>query len=200
MHKFFLLCIFSASSLCAVCSQVPEAIRKSYASNFYQAFVVQSHGHSTRAFCQFQVAYEEAKKAGENILKLIALEQLFGWYRMYGSASGLFSKKPQGHDRIMGEYQKPHSPFSNQTYQSEWGNTPEQAALIREFMLGVAETISGVFCIAVGGIVTGPLGVVLCVDGSRRIVVVLSNIWADHERAMLDLKKWEETAQKAVTQ
>jgi hypothetical protein len=200
MYKFVicLLIAMSSSPLSAECSKVPQAIRQSYTSNFYQAFVTQSYGKSTSAFCQFQLAYEEAKKAGESVLRLMVMEQLFGWYRMYGSASGLFIKTPEGRDRIIGEYQKPFGRHSSPPYHSEWGNTPEQAALVREFMLGIAETISGVFCVSATAGVGFYAGGGLFFDGLRRMYLTLSKIWADHERAMIDLKRWEETAQKAV--
>jgi hypothetical protein len=201
MYKLFLLCLFcivGAASLSAGCSQVPEAIRKSYSTKFYQAFIAQSQGKSTSAFCKFEIAYKEAKQGGENVLKLMALEQLFGWYRMYGSASGLFAKQPEGYDQILGEYRRPIPRSLSSQYYSEWGNTPEQAALIREFMMGVAETISGIFCVTVGAGITGPIGAGLCVDGTRRIILTLSNVWATHERAMIDLRKWEATVQKSV--
>lgn len=195
----FILCLVAlmeSSSLFAKCSEVSEAIRKSYASNFYQAFQLQCQGKSVSAFCQFRVAYEEAEKAGESIQRLLILEQLFVWYRTYGSASRLFSMSPTGYDQIIGEYKRPYSRRSS--YRSEWGNSPEQAAIIREFMFGIAETIAGIFCVTVSAGAGTSIGIPLILDGPRRIYVTLNNVWALHERAMLDLKKWEESAQKVI--
>lgn len=88
----------------------------------FEAFLTQSQGKSTIAFYQFDVAREAAKKAGENILNLIAIERLFMWYRMYGSSMRLFYKNPIGNDRIIGEYKPFSAQFnSSRKYESEWG-------------------------------------------------------------------------------
>ena len=198
MHKF-LLCVFllfSTPWLSAGCSDVPAAVRQAYAADFYQAFVIQSNGGSTAAICQFQVAYEAAKKAGESIQRLVVIEQLFGWYRMYGSSLKLFYRNPTGHDRIIGEYQT-HS-LKSPGYQSEWGKTPDQAATIREFMLGVGETISGVFCITVGGSAALPIGTTLFLDGCRRMILTLNSAWTEHQKALLALQEWEARSKPVV--
>ena len=109
MHKLiiFLFFIFLTSGYSA-CSIVPEPIRTDYASEMFQAFVTQSYGRSTIAFYQFDVAREKAKKAGENPLKIIAIENLFAWYRTYATSLKLYHQFPTGNDRIIGEYR----PFS----------------------------------------------------------------------------------------
>ncbi len=194
---FCLLVLIHFSSLFAGCSQVPVEIRKEYANHFYQAFLLQSRGQSTNAFCQFQSAYETAKQAGENNQRLSIIKQLFEWYRMYGSSLRLFYTNPSGQDRIIGEYRKPF--YKSPGYYSEFGNSPEQSAIIREFMLGVAETISGVFCVVAGSGVVSPAGIGLTIDGSRRILLTLNNLWTEHQKALVDLRKWEENTQKAIS-
>lgn len=192
----FLILLFSID-VSAKCSEIPELVRSRYASDMFQAFVTQSYGKSTAAFCQFEIAREEAKKAGENILKLIAIERLFAWYRMYGTSLKLFYKNPTGHDRIQGEY-KPSTKrlHSISGYQSEWGNNPEQAKLIREFMFGVGEVISGVFCVTVSGGALGPVAWGVAIDGTSRIYTSLNSLWAQHQAAVLALKSWEQTSLK----
>lgn len=203
MHKtlcllFFSLFILNATYCHAECSKISRKSRQTYASNLYAAFVAQCQGRSTAAMCQFQTAYEDAIKAGEHVHRLKVIEQLFTWYRTYGSACQLFGRIPQGHDRIQGEWRKPLSTPTHIDYQSEWGNTPEQAALIREFFLGIAETISGIFCVTVGsGALLAP-GVTLCIDGPRRMFLSLNNLWADHEQALIDFKNWEGSARKFI--
>jgi|SRR5579872_262199 len=194
LYIFFLL--LSISILSAKCSEVPPAIKNAYASNIHHAFVLQSLGKSTGAYAQFRSAYYEAQKAGESIIRLTTIEQLFLWYRMYGSSLNLFLNKPTGNERIIGEY-KPTSRSlnSHSSFQSEWGKTPEQAAQVREFMLGVAEVISGIFCVTV---TTGwgvPVASVILGDGTFRMFSALNNIWADGQ-AMMALKNWEQTALK----
>jgi hypothetical protein len=116
---------------------------------------------------------------------------------MYGTSLRLFYKNPTGDDRINGEYKSYSQLPSYGNYQSEWGNNPEQARLIREFMCGVGEVISGLFC----AVVTGPTpfgyfagGVVL--DGGYRIFTSLNSLWAQHQAALIALKPWEETTLK----
>jgi len=126
---------------------------------------------------------------------LIAIEQLFIWYRTYGSSLNLFSKPPTRTDRIHGEYRPTLS--NGFKYESEWGETPEQAAHIREFMLGVGETISGVFCAVVSPTTGLVIGIGVATDGVFRMFSALNNVWTDHQ-AMLSLKKWEQSSLKAA--
>ena len=84
-----------------------------------------------------------------------------------------------------------------QQRQSEWGKTPEQAAQMREFMLGVAEVISGVFCVTVSTGFGTPVASVIFGDGIFRMYSALNNIWAGHQ-AMIALKNWEQTSLKAA--
>lgn len=84
-------------------SPVPEPLRSEYAGGMFEAFVTQSYGKSTLAFYQFDVARDKAKKVGESPLKIIAIETLFYWYRMYASSLNLYNKRPTGNDRIRGE-------------------------------------------------------------------------------------------------
>jgi hypothetical protein len=190
---------FGISLLSAKCSEVPLSIKTNYASSMHNAFWLQAHGKSTLAGLQFQSACEEAKKAGESALRIGAVEQLFTWYRMYGSSLNLFLTKPTGTDRILGEY-KPailRALNSNPPFQSEWGKTPEQAAQVRDFMVGVGEVISGIFCVTVStgwGITIG-FGAVY--NGCDRMYTALNNIWAGHQ-AMIALKQWEQGPLKTV--
>ena len=200
MYKYFVIfCVLiNGSFLYAKCSEIAPNIKNNYASNMHYAFVSQSLGQSTLASAQFGSAYDEAKKAGESILKLIAVEQLFIWYRMYGSSLNLFSKKPTGNERIIGEY-KPTLQALNSypPFKSEWGKTPDQAAQMREFMFGVGETIAGIFCATVSPAFGGYIAYGIIADGTGRIFSSLNNIWAGHQ-AMIALKNWEQTSLKAI--
>ena len=192
----FLLVLFNLG-YCG-CSNVPEAIRKDYASGMFEAFITQSYGKSTIAFYQFDVAREKAKKVGENPLRLIAIERLFGWYRTYASSLDLYHKRPEGTDRINGEYKRPYShTCGNNLYESEWGKTPEQARLIREFMFGVGEIISAVFCATISGGTFGLLGGAgIGYDGLSRIYSSLNSLWALHQAELIALKEWENSSLK----
>jgi hypothetical protein len=183
----------------ATCSTVAENIRSDYASGMFEAFVTQSLGKSTIAFYQFDVAREKAKKAGENPLKIIAIERLFAWYRVYASSLNLYNKRPIGNDRINGEYHRAYAyaPLASITYESEWGNNPEQARLVREFMLGVGEIIAGVFCVSVGGgVFFAAAGTTILFDGGSRVFTSLNSLWTNHQTELYALKEWEQTALK----
>jgi hypothetical protein len=191
----FLFFILLTSGYSA-CSTVQEPLRTDYASGMFEAFVTQSYGKSTIAFYQFDVAREKAKKAGENPLKIIAIEGLFAWYRTYASSLRLYHQPPTGNDQIIGEYR----PLSTNyllgigAYESEWGKTPEQARLMREFMLGVGEVISGVFCITVSSGIFGGIGYTAAFDGSRRIYSSLNSFWALHQTELQALQEWEKNS------
>lgn len=199
MTKIFaLFAILFLGSGYATCSTVAESIRSEYTSGMFEAFITQSHGKSTIAFYQFDVAREKAKKAGENPLKLIAIERLFGWYRMYAFSLNLYHTRPAKTDRIIGEYRPAyaHSSLARGSYDSEWGNNPEQARLIREFMCGVGEVIAGVFCVNVGGVFFTTGGASLLFDGGSRIFTSLNTLWATHQTELQALKEWEKNSLK----
>jgi hypothetical protein len=195
---FVLFTILFLESGFAACSTVPESIRSEYVAGMFEAFVTQSYGKSTIAFYQFDVAREKAKKAGENPLKIIAIERLFYWYRTYASSLNLYNKRPTGDDRIRGEYRPAYAstPLAISSYESEWGNNPEQARLVREFMWGVGEVVAGVFCITVGNVVFGTIGFGVGVDGVNRIFSSLNSLWTNHQTELQALKMWEQTALK----
>lgn len=194
---FVLLAILFLGSGYAACSKVAENIRADYASGMFEAFVTQSYGKSTIAFYQFDVAREKAKKAGENPLKIIAIERLFSWYRLYATSLNLYNKRPTGTDCIRGEY-RPYSithPYGR-AYESEWGNNPEQARLVREFMCGVGEIVAAVFCITVGNVVFGAVGFCSAADGASRIFSSLNSLWTNHQTALQAFQEWEKNSLK----
>ena len=141
-----------------------------------------------------------AQKAGESTQKLRLLNELFVWYRKYGYSLGVMST-PSG---CSDEYQSEDQPRRVSAfhlpslfvplaripdYHSEFGNTPEQAAQVREFLFAIGETVSGIFCITLsGGIIYGT-GFTLVIDGAKRMFFILSNMWTQHERSLLELKK-----------
>ncbi len=192
--------LIGAFSLSAKCSAVPASVKNTYASNMHHAFWLQAHGQSSLAFFQFQSAYEEAKKAGENILSIIAVEQLFIWYRTYASSLNLYVTRPTGNERIQGEYRPTLRAFHRQpSFKSEWGQTPEQAKQVRSFMFGVGEVISGIFCATVSSGWGAPIAGGLIYNGVCRMYSSLDDIWTAHQ-AMISLKEWEQGSLKMAQQ
>lgn len=189
--------MFLWSGVNAKCSTVPQSIREDYASGMFEAFITQSYGKSTIAFYQFDTAREAAKKAGENPLRLMAIERLFAWYRMYGTSLHLYNKVPTGNDRIIGEYKPCNALFPLAVkYESEWGNSPEQARLIREFILGIGEIIAGIFCATVSSGTIAGIAYGVATDGVLRIYSSLNSVWALHQTELIALQEWENTALK----
>jgi len=201
-----IICLFlmAWSSCFAATTDIPEATRRSYAIKFHEAFIFQSAGLSTQAFFHFKDAYQEALKAGESPQKVAAIEELFRWYRGYGSSLHLFGREPTGNDRIVEppRFYKSHglqSPLAAiPSYNSEWGKTPEQAGQVREFMFGVGQVISGVFCITVGGPVVSRVGWTLCVTGIGTMYRSMNQSWVDHQSALIELQTWEANVKKAA--
>ncbi len=189
---FLLFSILLSNVAFAKCSTVQQSIKDDYASGMFEAFVTQSYGKSTIAYCQFDIAREKAKKAGESPLRLMAIEGLFAWYRTYASSLHLYYEYPTGTDRIVGEYQSAGMLGPLGAYHSEWGSSPEQARIVRDFMFGVGEVIAGVFCASVSGGVLGIFGGgTVAFDGSTRIFNSLNSLWALHQTEMAALKGWE---------
>ncbi|HEV7735799.1 MAG TPA: hypothetical protein VGO47_00260 [Chlamydiales bacterium] len=175
--------------------EIPESVRKVYAEKFHNAFVLQCNGLSTKAFFMCDEASKMAIQAGEDAQKINALWDLFRWYRTYGSAMALFAVEPTGNNIIYPDGTRPSvKSLRSFNYYSEYGRTPEQAAQVREFMFGVANTISGIFCIVVGGGIVTPVGAVgltLAASGFYMMFNSLNNCYADYERAKLDLQAFE---------
>ena len=84
--------------------------------------------------------------------------------------------------------------FSN--YKSEWEKNPDQAKNVREFMFGVGEVLSGVFCVSILPYATPVWAVSAAVitDGGRRMFLSLNAEWAEHEKKIIELKKIEQNA------
>lgn len=188
----FFLFVLRIGYIFAGTRDIPESVRKEYAEKFHEAFVTQCNGQSTRAFWIFKDAYQRALEAGEEAAKVQLMNSLFIWYREHGSPMHLFLIEPKGKE-VIRPPRLPRMHIGPYGYQSEYGRTPEQAAKIREFMLGVGSTISGVFCIVVGGVATpvGAIGITLASSGFYLMFTSLNSAYADYERSQLDLKKIE---------
>ena len=114
----------------------------------------------------------------------------------------LFAKEPTGDQVIQPDgASRLKKKFNSPSYNSEYGRTPEQAAKIREFMCGVGSIVSGVFCVAVGGIMTpmGGIGITLAVSGFYMMFTSLNSAYSDYERSKLDLMTIEAKMKGACT-
>jgi hypothetical protein len=203
MNKILMLLLIRFSGLFAASNETPQVNKQMYVDYFYRAFYAQCQGKSLAAMTQFNVAYQEAEKSGEDQRKLNFLRQLFVWYRTFGHASFLFAQEPIGYDQIVGEYKRPYANYNQHGIGyngSEWGNNPEQAALVREFMMGVAETIGSIFGLAATSGLSFTLSVGFVIDGVTRMSSTLIRLWSQHESAMLEWKKIESAAQTLPNQ
>jgi len=194
MYKaIFIFFVFGMSYGFANTRNIPESVRRGYAEKFHEAFVTQCNGQSSKAFWTFKEAYKNALDAGEDLAKVQLIGSIFTWYRTHGSPMKLFTIEPTGDQIIYPNGTRSSKSLSLFGYQSEYGRTPEQAAKIREFMLGVGSTISGLFCVVVGGITTpiGGIGVTLASTGFYLMFSALNNAYCDYERSKLELKTLE---------
>jgi hypothetical protein len=73
---------------------------------------------------------------------------------------------------------------------------------MRDFIFGVGEVISGVFCVTLSGGVLGNFGAAtLAFDGVTRIYGSLNSLWTIHQAKLIALKEWENSSLKpAVSQ
>lgn len=82
-------------------------------------------------------------------------------------------------------------------YQSEYGTTPEQAALVRDFIFGAGEIIAGVLAISIGRSGAAVvLGAPMIYSGVKTMWSSGNMLWAKHESALLELKKVTDRAEK----
>ena len=201
MNKlFFLFLCFASSYLHA---EIPENIKREYASKMHQAFVLQSRGKATQAFFLFKEGYQQALQAGESSARVEAIHQLFYWYRKYGASLRFIV----GSSGISDEYRRwSYSKMNihpSGFYDSEWGKDPEQASKIRDVMFAVGEIISGVFCVVILPSFDKKLAIggPLLFDGICRMWNSMNGLITQHELSLKDepiqqFQKWEAQAKK----
>lgn len=202
IHKaiFLLLCLTASSFF----GRIPESTKLEYATKMYEGFILQSVGKARAAFYTFKDGYQQALQAGESTEKLEAINQLFLWYRHYGSFLHLMATPSGISDEYCSYSYAPLARIPN--YESEWGNNPTQAARMRDLMFGFGEVISGVFCVIVGSPpIKFSVGLPMFIDGSCRIWSTLNMAWAEYELSLRDepfqeYKKWEIKGKKAAAQ
>ena len=115
----------------------PDEVRKQYSNDIHTAFQLQAMGKTELANVVFREAKKYAIKNGESQEKIYALQDLFTWYQKYGYSCGLL-ETPSG---VLDEYR---------TRQSQYYNLdPTQKKLMKDFLFGVGQIISGIFCVSV---------------------------------------------------
>jgi len=201
--KNTLFFLFLLSSTFGFSYSIPKEIRTEYGQKMYEAFCLQSVGRSSQAFWKSKEAYDEAIKAGEFPQKLEVVLELFRWYRKYGYGAGVMTRSSECVDEYIPQNTRkkkalgPRSYTYGNTYESEWGENPEQAKHVRQFMLGVGMFISGTFMIALNPPVLGvTTGRSLCITGFSQMYLGLSNGWAEWEKRIQEVQKVELKAQK----
>jgi len=162
---------------------------------------------STQAFYSFQEGFQQGIQAGESAVKLQVVADLFYWYRKYGTHLNLFTKPPIGNNLITDEYKGQNckrykhnnaSHLREMDRYSEWGNNPEQARKIQDFMFGVGELISGIFIVAVfpESLLVFGGGAGLITHGVYTIKESLHDLWTQHQIELFELEKISERAKQ----
>lgn len=81
-------------------------------------------------------------------------------------------------------------------YRSEFGTSPQQAALVRDFVFGAGEIIAGVLSITLGKSgTTTALGISMVYSGGKTVWNAGNMLWAQHQSALQELKKITDRAE-----
>jgi hypothetical protein len=84
-------------------------------------------------------------------------------------------------------------------YRSEYGTNPQQAALVRDFIFGAGEVIAGVLAITIGKSPhTFAIGAPMVYSGVKTMWNSGNMLWAQHESALLELKKVTDRAENVA--
>jgi hypothetical protein len=204
----FLICF----CLCSCAYATPDATKQAYGIKMYQAFQMQSIGLTTEAYLCFKKAVESAREAKEDPRKLVIIEELFRWYRKYGWSVGIMAKPSGCTDEcrcsngnlyfIPDESQlllfADRVPGGDFNYQSEWGKTPEQAAIIQKFMFGAGLFISGVLCVSISPPLLGPYGSKMLFTGGVQMGLSLIDLNREYQTRVRELKTIQTKAERIV--
>ncbi|HAB98407.1 MAG TPA: hypothetical protein DCE71_01125 [Parachlamydiales bacterium] len=159
-----------------------EEVRKKYAEQICAAFQLQSLGRSTMAFYAFRDAYQYALQNGETPEKLIPFEALFRWYRKFGYSSGV-AAFPSG---CVDEYRSESSYLRG----TQLGRLdPNQEKMVRDFLYGVGEVVSGTLCIAINPPLLGRAGFPLVIGGCKMMYNSVSCMIKDRQERDQRLKE-----------
>jgi hypothetical protein len=201
LFLFLFAAIFKCGAACT--AGIPEKIKQQYASQFQNAFVLQSEGFSFGAMCAFEHAYELAKNSGESSVKIEAIRRLFVWYRTFGHYLGLMTKDP----KIFGQYLG-GGKFSTDKYRPKHylmplaifpGDTKEEKERIIEYLFGTAQILSGILCVWLLPPCPGSyaLGLGLALKGLTRIYDVTKPLYFQNDISLLELNKVGESIKSA---
>lgn len=176
---------------------------------------MQSVGQSTAGFSRFLEAFNAGMSAGESSKKLQVIADLFYWYRQHGACMKLFGKQPTDREKILGEYCNCGNEHKDDSllyrsyyrvpviaaphhglvlaripdYRSEFGISPQQAALIRDFIFGTGEIIGGILCYTAGkSPTTKSLGLSMLYSGVKTAWNAGNALVAQHYGALQELK------------
>lgn len=193
MQVWFWMSIFFCT---CYANEIPLPTKFEYGSKLNEAFMWQSQGHSTLACCAFELGYEQAIKAGESPKKLVSIQQLFFWYRMYGNYLGLMAPASNDYDRIQGAYtgcRYSHTP----TFDSS-AHTARLEARRREYLLGVAELISGVLGVGLLPPMGKRIAGTIAIDGAKRIWNIYQEVKIERSIALSELKRITDTMERVA--
>ncbi|MDE3056009.1 MAG: hypothetical protein KGI80_04905 [Verrucomicrobiota bacterium] len=169
------------------------------------AFELQTHAKSYEASCYncalFNCAEEQLAKMREPKERLIAIRSLWLWYRMYGYSCGLLQYPVQSPDEYIPRRKASHCAALNIGTDAYTSADPKQQRCLRDFLLGVGMTISGVFCVTVNPPVSGPLGIPLIFGGFGYMWSALNELVVNEQEKQIRLKELQllrDQAEKAA--
>jgi len=180
---------------CACSGHVSEHTRMNYSSEIQTAFALQADGLSTTAMASFEQGCMNAINAGESPNKIEAIRKLFVWYRTYGYYLRIIKKDPKifGQYTGSGNYSSLYTPRVSLNY----GTDPERDGKAREFILGVSEILTGMFCIWVAPPPYKAIGPWIIYSGFDRAFNAANAAWVQKDISILELQKTGEQLKSA---
>jgi len=218
-----ILCILIFCSGIINASSAPLISRQNYVQRMYNAFLIQSIGETRIAYLVFNNAFQDAKNAGESPKKLEVMNQLFIWYRKFGWYCDLMlypsgctdeygNSLFQTHRESENDYfrncihpkNRPLSQYAKEIdYQNEWKKDPRREKHVRNYFIGTAELMVGLFCLANLSTPVGLIGFAATAvgsDGISRIINSLNDAYSDRKDCMRELEKIDKKAKQAAGQ
>jgi hypothetical protein len=143
----------------------------------------------------FNTAQERLELLGEPKEKLSAVRNLWLWYRMYGYSCGLLQNSVKSPDEYKPRYRR------SLAIEREFGETfdPKEKKYLRDFLAGVALSISGIFCLAVNPPIGGAFGRPLITSGFSFMFYALSNMMLEGDEKQARIAELENLQKQAET-
>lgn len=180
-------------------TEASETTLKKNVDELLLAFQLQGNARSYLDSYNACVVFNSAKakllNMGEPQCKINAIQDLWAWYRTYGYNCGLMLASV----KCPGEYISDKKYISKTSYGSNLD--PKQQQMMRDFLFGVGQVVSGVFCMVVAAPVGGLFGTTLVASGVGFMWASVNSMVTDsHEKQarLFELENIKNQAEKVA--